>query len=145
MGGYSFERHISMESGRNIYEKLSSSEEFEPIPLFLTGDNQSYRLFHLPINMMLKDNADDIRNKILHYSANPVLMEIQEASRALTKSVLRTLPTLKPTEVPIAELPNLCEGYLLRFMADQGKMEQFRRIYRDWGYILMEVKVRHLL
>ncbi len=121
MGGYSFERHISMESGRNIYEKLSSSEEFEPIPLFLTGDNQSYRLFHLPINMMLKDNADDIRDKILHYSANPVLMEIQEASRALTKSVLRTLPTFKPTEVPIAELPNLCEGVFIALHGRPGE------------------------
>ncbi|MFM7764020.1 MAG: hypothetical protein ACKO6I_00030, partial [Sphingomonadales bacterium] len=36
MGGYSYERHISMESGRNIYEKLSSSAEYEPVPIFLT-------------------------------------------------------------------------------------------------------------
>jgi D-alanine-D-alanine ligase len=121
MGGYSFERHISMESGRNIYEKLSSSEEFEPIPLFLTGDSHSYRLFHLPINMMLKDNADDIRDKILHYSANPVLMEIQEASRALTKSLLRTSPTFIPKEVVVSELPNLCEGVFIALHGRPGE------------------------
>ena len=121
MGGYSFERHISMESGRNIYEKLSSSEEFEPIPLFLTGDRHSYRLFHLPINMMLKDNADDIRDKILHYSSNPVLMEIQEASRALTKSLLRTSPTFIPEEVAVSELPNLCEGVFIALHGRPGE------------------------
>ena len=36
MGGYSSERHISVESGRNIYEKLSSSVKYEPIPFFLS-------------------------------------------------------------------------------------------------------------
>ena len=29
-GGYSFERHISVESGRNIFEKLASSDKYEP-------------------------------------------------------------------------------------------------------------------
>ncbi len=121
MGGYSFERHISMESGRNIYEKLSSSEEFEPIPLFLTGDIHSYRLFHLPINMMLKDNADDIRDKILHYSENPVLAEIQHESRELTKSVLGSSPTYKPSEVSVSELPNLCEGVFIALHGRPGE------------------------
>jgi UDP-N-acetylmuramate--alanine ligase len=37
LGGYSSERHISVESGRNIYEKLASSEKYAPVPVFLTG------------------------------------------------------------------------------------------------------------
>ncbi|MCS6796638.1 MAG: hypothetical protein NZ516_11845 [Raineya sp.] len=60
MGGYSSERHISVESGRNIYEKLASSGKYEPIPVFLTGNAQNHELYLLPINIMLKDNADDI-------------------------------------------------------------------------------------
>ncbi|MDW7694117.1 D-alanine--D-alanine ligase [Flammeovirgaceae bacterium SG7u.111] len=66
MGGYSSERHISIESGRNIYEKLSSSEKYEPIPIFLTGNKGKHELYITPINIMLKDNADDIRDKIYH-------------------------------------------------------------------------------
>jgi D-alanine-D-alanine ligase len=61
MGGYSTERHISMESGRNIFEKLSSSEHYFPIPIFLTGSDASYKMYKLPIKMMLKDNADDVK------------------------------------------------------------------------------------
>ncbi|UYZ60830.1 D-alanine--D-alanine ligase family protein [Hymenobacter latericus] len=86
MGGYSSERHISVESGRNIYEKLSSSAKYEPVPVFLTGSSQDYQLYVLPINIMLKDNADDIRDKVRHYEAghgpHPILERIrQEASK----------------------------------------------------------------
>jgi UDP-N-acetylmuramate--alanine ligase len=86
MGGYSSERHISVESGRNIYEKLSSSTKYRPIPVFLAGSSAEFRLYELPINVMLKDNADDIREKIEHAEAgepaHPVLARIrQEAAR----------------------------------------------------------------
>src|SRR5690606_18679019 len=76
MGGFSSERHISVESGRNIYEKLSSSTKYSPIPIFLTGNEEKHELYILPINVMLKDNADDIKEKIRHYheqSQHPVI------------------------------------------------------------------------
>jgi UDP-N-acetylmuramate--alanine ligase len=66
MGGFSAERHISVESGRNIFEKLSSSAEYTPIPIFLSGTLKEHRLFILPINILLKDNADDIHERLLH-------------------------------------------------------------------------------
>ena len=121
MGGYSFERHISMESGRNIFEKLSSSEEFQPIPLFLTGNNEAYRLFHLPLPMMLKDNADDIRDKILNYSENRVLTEIQKESLELTAAYLKEAPTFKPKEVNISDLPSICEGVFIALHGRPGE------------------------
>lgn len=34
LGGYSSERHISIESGRNVFEKLASSEKYTPFPVF---------------------------------------------------------------------------------------------------------------
>jgi D-alanine-D-alanine ligase len=77
MGGYSFERHISMESGRNIFEKLSSSKDYEPIPLFLVGNKEEHRFFRLPIQLMLKDNADDIRTKLLNWERHPLLDKIR--------------------------------------------------------------------
>jgi UDP-N-acetylmuramate--alanine ligase len=66
MGGFSAERHISVESGRNIFEKLTSSTQYTPIPIFLSGTPEHHRLFVLPINMLLKDNADDIHERLLH-------------------------------------------------------------------------------
>ncbi|HYG16122.1 MAG TPA: D-alanine--D-alanine ligase, partial [Bacteroidia bacterium] len=76
MGGYSTERHISMESGRNIYEKLSSSVKYEPFPVFLTKTNGEIQMYRIPVNMMLKDNADDIADKARNYKPNEYLQKI---------------------------------------------------------------------
>jgi D-alanine-D-alanine ligase len=57
LGGVSTERHISVESGRNVFQKLSGSERYEPVPYFLAGD---MTLWRLPVHILLKDNADDI-------------------------------------------------------------------------------------
>ena len=90
MGGYSSERHISVESGRNIYEKLSSSTKYRPVPVFLAGSSAEFRLYELPINVMLKDNADDIREKIEHAEAgepaHPVLAKIRAEAASITST-----------------------------------------------------------
>lgn len=85
MGGFSSERHISVESGRNIYEKLASSSKYLPIPIFLTGTEEAHELYQLPINVMLKDNADDIREKIHHFAStqHEVIERIKEQTQEL--------------------------------------------------------------
>jgi D-alanine-D-alanine ligase len=88
MGGYSSERHISVESGRNIYEKLSSSNAYEPVPIFLTGSSEEHQLYIMPISIMLKDNADDIKEKIEHSFHEPK-HEILEETRQKAKSITR--------------------------------------------------------
>ena len=121
MGGYSFERHISMESGRNIYEKLSSSETIEPIPLFLAGNSQEYKLYRLPLNMMLKDNADDIREKIEHYSENAVLAEIQEEAFQITNKYNQTPVVFKPEIVDLESLAKEVEGVFIALHGRPGE------------------------
>lgn len=84
MGGFSSERHISVESGRNIYEKLSASSKYDPVPIFLTGNEQEHKLYQLPINIMLKDNADDIKEKIANYGfVHPIIEEIRNATQSI--------------------------------------------------------------
>jgi len=86
MGGYSAERHISVESGRNVYEKLASSAKYEAIPVFLTGNADAHQLYVLPINVMLKDNADDIRDKVLSKEKpHPILAEIRDEAAGITE------------------------------------------------------------
>ena len=86
MGGFSSERHISVESGRNIYEKLASSTRYQPIPVFLTGSQDRHELHVMPVNIMLKDNADDIGEKIKNAGhPHPVLEKIKAEARHLTR------------------------------------------------------------
>lgn len=84
MGGYSSERHISVESGRNIFEKLSSSVDYDPISVFLTGNADHFELFAIPINLHLKDNADDIASKIADFKVHPLMATIQQQCKAIT-------------------------------------------------------------
>jgi len=85
MGGYSTERHISMESGRNIFEKLAASENYTPVPLFLTGNDDSYKIYRLPIKMMLKDNADDVKHLVENPKpAHPFIESTIQSAKAIT-------------------------------------------------------------
>jgi len=107
MGGYSSERHISVESGRNIYEKLSSSVKYRPVPVFLAGNSEEFRLYELPINVMLKDNADDIREKIEHAEAgeasHPVLARIRQEASGITGTYAGQ-PVAAPRRISFEEL-----------------------------------------
>ncbi|MDI9357130.1 MAG: hypothetical protein QM536_08930 [Chitinophagaceae bacterium] len=87
LGGYSSERHISVETGRNIYEKLSSSTKYTPIPLFLTGNESKHELYILPIHILLKDNADDIQEKITNNNQeeHPIIEIIKNEAQQITK------------------------------------------------------------
>ncbi|MDW3191246.1 MAG: D-alanine--D-alanine ligase [Cytophagales bacterium] len=80
MGGFSAERHISIESGRNIYEKLASSSKYLPIPVFLTGSLEQHEMYRIPINVLMKDNADDIRDKVKQPGRK---LELSDAAKAL--------------------------------------------------------------
>lgn len=133
MGGYSFERHISMESGRNIYEKLSSSENYEPIPLFLTGNSDNLEFYRLPVNIMLKDNADDIREKVLNFKFNPVLEEIVEETSELTARYNPTGAVFEPEKIGMADLPSICEGVFIALHGRPGEDGTLQRELQKLG------------
>jgi D-alanine-D-alanine ligase len=104
LGGYSSERHISVESGRNVYEKLSSSAVYEPIPIFLTGNNETFQMYRIPINLMLKDNADDIAEKIRNYHVHPIIHQIIDECADLTGKFGQTSNIASPELFSIAQL-----------------------------------------
>lgn len=121
LGGYSFERHISVESGRNVFEKLSSSDAYEPIPLFLTGDASHYYLYELPINLLLKDNADDIRDKIHHWRRHPLVARIKQQCQPITAKYASAKVTFDPVRHEIDDLPALCDFVFIALHGRPGE------------------------
>ncbi|CAM3870044.1 D-alanine--D-alanine ligase [Pontibacter korlensis] len=124
MGGYSSERHISVESGRNIYEKLSSSVKYEPLPIFLTGSNEAHRLYTIPVNIMLKDNADDIKEKVLYFEQggkpHPVLAQIIEEAAGITRKYTgRSLQ--EPQRISYDQLKNLVDVVFIALHGRPGE------------------------
>jgi UDP-N-acetylmuramate--alanine ligase len=127
MGGYSSERHISVESGRNVYEKLSSSITYSPVPIFLTGSDEKHVMYRIPVNLMLKDNADDIREKATHYSVHEVVKEIMNQCKAITGKYTSTQDVLSPQEISYDDLPNICDAAFIALHGRPGEDGEVQR------------------
>lgn len=121
MGGYSSERHISVESGRNIFEKLSSSVKYDPFPVFLTGNDEHYEMYLLPINMMLKDNADDIREKVLHHAPHPFLKKIQEETAGIRNAFKSNSAAMEPLKISFEDLAERADEVFIALHGRPGE------------------------
>lgn len=151
MGGYSSERHISVESGRNIFEKLASSAKYQPVPIFLTGSSEDYKLYEIPVNIMLKDNADDIREKILFYEtgglAHPVLEKIRTEAESITATFAGNV-LQNPQQISFSQLANLVDAVFIALHgrpgedgALQSKLEAFGIPYNGSGIASSQITI----
>jgi UDP-N-acetylmuramate--alanine ligase len=104
LGGYSSERHISVESGRNVFEKLASSEKYAPFPVFLTGNADSHEMYHIPINLLLKDNADDIKEKVEHFKVHDAIKNIMKECADITQKYAAANSTFSPEKLSFKTL-----------------------------------------
>ncbi|WCL82257.1 D-alanine--D-alanine ligase [Saprospira sp. CCB-QB6] len=128
LGGYSSERHISVESGRNIYEKLASSANYLPFPVFLTGKADDQQLYELPINLLLKDNADDIRDKLLNYKVHPIIQQIRQETAHIAQQFSGRSSRLDPRPL---SFDALAEETRLAFIALHGRPGEDGALQRE--------------
>ncbi len=127
LGGYSFERHISVESGRNVYEKLASSGQYAPMPVFLAGEDGNFQFYHLPVNLLLKDNADDIRDKILTYKPHAVIEEIKTTCADITRKYGAKDVIFEPQECTLDDLKSKVDGVFIALHGRPGEDGQLQR------------------
>lgn len=121
LGGYSSERHISVESGRNIFEKLASSEKYAPIPVFLTGDNSNHLMYQIPVNALLKDNADDIKDKVDHWKIHPVVEEIIAECKVITDKYGSPDNLIAPKKVSYTDLAAMVKQVFIALHGRPGE------------------------
>lgn len=121
LGGFSSERHISVESGRNIYEKLASSAKYDPIPVFLTGNEKEHLLYQIPINILLKDNADDIKEKIEKYNVHPVVQEIIKECSEVTATYSSAENLATPQKLTYKDLAKRVESVFIALHGRPGE------------------------
>jgi UDP-N-acetylmuramate--alanine ligase len=148
LGGYSSERHISVESGRNIYEKLSSSSKYEAIPVFLTGNADNHLLYQIPINILLKDNADDIKDKIENYHVHEAVQQIISESKSITSKYAGKDNLAKPKQLTYAELGNMVDAVFIALHgrpgedgAVQAKLEEIGLPYNGSGVSSSQITI----
>jgi D-alanine-D-alanine ligase len=134
LGGYSSERHISVESGRNIYEKLASSTQYMPIPIFVMRDaEEGHALYHLPINLLLKDNADDICDKINHFSRHAIIAQIQARTAKLRSRFAPQSELFAPYRIAYSELKNKVDAVFIGLHGRPGEDGDVQARLQDLG------------
>jgi D-alanine-D-alanine ligase len=140
LGGYSSERHISVESGRNIYEKLASSEKYAPIPVFLTGNSANHELYKIPINVLLKDNADDIKEKIENWKVHDMVKKIINECSSITKKYASATAIMQPQKLNYEQLAKEVKQVFIALHGRPGedgdiqeKLEQVGLTYNGSG------------
>ena len=148
MGGFSAERHVSLEGGRNIYEKLASSGQYTPIPLFLAGTPAQPQLFTLPINMLLKENADDIHDKLQKppsATAQSTLAAIRQEAFDITQQYGDAAALQPPRAVDYETLATMVDFVFLALHGRPGEdgtlqtiLEQHHIPYNGSGVACME-------
>lgn len=121
MGGYSTERHISVESGRNIYEKLASSSKYQPFPVFVTGDDHAHTLHVIPINVMLKDNADDIREKVFHFKRAAVVEKIIVECKSIIEKYGNSQNLFAPKQITYKQLAKMADAVFIALHGRPGE------------------------
>lgn len=121
LGGYSSERHISVESGRNIYEKLASSTKYQPIPIFLTGGENNHELYQIPVNVLLKDNADDIKEKIDAWKIHPVVQKIIDSCDDITSRYSSKGALAAPKQISYEQLATMTDAVFIALHGRPGE------------------------
>ncbi|GAB4202018.1 MAG: hypothetical protein Fur0023_07320 [Bacteroidia bacterium] len=135
MGGYSTERHISVESGRNVYEKLSSSEKYDPFPVFLIKSNntEGFELYSIPIRLMLKDNADDIRDKILNYHVHLIIQKIIAEASEITEKFGLTKNLDAPKKISFEDLKKNADVVFIALHGRPGEDGTLQKYLKQYG------------
>lgn len=135
MGGFSSERHISVESGRNIYEKLASSEKYAPLPIFLTGSEEEHLLYRIPVNIMLKDNADDIKKKIQREKESESVAALEKII-AETKTIREKYAgnaVMKPQQIFYKNLAKLADVAFIALHGRPGEDGEVQKQLEHYG------------
>ncbi|MEX0967162.1 MAG: D-alanine--D-alanine ligase [Bacteroidia bacterium] len=148
LGGYSTERHISVESGRNVFEKLASFGMYDPVPLFLSGSADDMRFHILPLNLLLKDNADDIRHKIKHFSIPLIIKKIIGEAEDITAKYASAGYEFSPVEIPLEQLNKHIDFAFIALHGRPGedgtlqqKLEELRIPYNGSGFESSQITI----
>ena len=133
LGGYSTERHISVESGRNIYEKLSSSGKYNTIPVFLGNHADEMDFYTLPLNLLLKDNADDIAEKCRHYHSSPIIDKIIEKAAYITWRFSSANYEFKPKKLSLDEIAIMADFVFIGLHGRPGEDGTLQKLLQEKG------------
>ncbi len=134
LGGYSYERHLSVESGRNVFEKLASSVGYTPVPVFLSGATNKHDLFEIPVALLMKGDADVIKTSIANWTSRPLLDKIRKECVDIIQKYAAKNALFVPQKINYDILADKVDGAFIALHGRPG----------EDGQVQMQLETRHL-
>jgi D-alanine-D-alanine ligase len=78
-------------------------------------------LFTLPINALLKDNADDIKEKVDSYSVHPIVLDIIKKAGSITEQFSSAKSLQKPQRITYANLAEMADVVFIALHGRPGE------------------------
>ena len=132
-GGASSEKHIAVETARNIYEKLASSSKYLPRVFFLMKEKGEYVCYPLPIHMLLKDNATDIEEHIRAPETNPLVAAVRKRMSPLKRMLGAEGRTRQGGGIRFSELRKKIDTVFIAMHGRPGEDGTLQGLLERWG------------
>ncbi|MEL7163742.1 MAG: D-alanine--D-alanine ligase, partial [Bacteroidota bacterium] len=94
---------------------------------------RAYTLHQLPINLLLKDNADDIRDKLAKSNEHPVIADIRTACAGITARYADPDVVFQPRKFEWEELPSVADGVFIALHGRPGEDGQVQALLEPLG------------
>ncbi|MBP8238337.1 MAG: PASTA domain-containing protein [Saprospiraceae bacterium] len=103
-----------VESARNVFEKLSASDNYAPFPVLVADREGRLLLFRAPLGLLFYKRFDDLGALLDHWQASPVLEAIrQECAGLLSKYTAPGSLVSEPKYLSIDELQQSADAVFL--------------------------------
>jgi UDP-N-acetylmuramate--alanine ligase len=89
--------------------------------VFLTGSNEEHILYQIPINILLKDNADDIKDKIDHYKIHDLVKQIITETSSISSKYVSADNLAKPKRLTYEELAKEVDAVFIALHGRPGE------------------------
>lgn len=124
LGGISSERNVSLESGKNVYEKLVACDEYQVIPIFVSGTLQNIKLYIISIGLLQQDNVDQLYKTILNFKEIDLPPELCKLREQYGHDYLS-----KPLQITFDALPNIIDYAFIALHGRPGEDGTIQRIF----------------
>jgi UDP-N-acetylmuramate--alanine ligase len=120
LGGISEERGLSVESGRHVFEKLSSLGEYELLPIFLGGSPVRLELYHLPLPLLFQGDVEEIVRKISYFPPSAVISEIRAQCADIYTKYAPANTAFDPRQVSLSDLPQMVDAVFIALQSSDA-------------------------
>jgi len=97
------------------------------------GQLKEHMLYVLPVNLLLKDNADDIREKIQHYAVHEVIQEIRDQCQGITSVYTSAQNVLAPHRLTYRELADAVDEVFIALHGRPGEDGEVQQRLEEVG------------